>query len=269
VQRPLQKEELEQANMASHNDWDDGALARCISTLQSSAYDGEGYTICMWNPKPEIAQQAIHLLMWLGAPKGFRVFLFWRDDPRILTATGILTPKNVNGGFAVPNTPQLFIYRSEEWDRVLLHECIHALGWDWPSFPVQPCWKLAPNSTLLPYLFEAWTELFAEWLWCLWWAPEDDTTGYTWSLQREWQEVQALQVLARSSDRWMETTNAFAYYVLKTALAPRIDFLLIMGSEIVPTEVCERAGVELDRLRARPVRPKRMRLRMTNPKIHE
>ena len=105
----------------------------------------------------------------------------------------------------------------------------------------------------------------------MWWAPEDDTTGRTWSLQREWQEVQALQVLVRSSDRWTETTNAFAYYVLKTALAPRIDFLLIMGSEIVPTEVCERAGLELDRLRTNAtfVKAKRMRLRMTNPKIHE
>jgi hypothetical protein len=210
------------------------------------------------------------MLTWLGAPAGFQVFLFWRDDPRCAAADEPLTPANVNGGFAVPGVPQVFIYRSEEWDRVLFHECIHALGWDWHAFPVQPCWKLSPHSVLMPTLFEAWTELFAEWLWCLWHAPPSDTTGRTWQQQRRWQDAQAIQVLTRSTDVWNETTNVFAYYVLKAALAPHMTLLLMLDKEVNQLEVCELAGAGIDRLRTTASRrhPRAMRLRMTNPDIH-
>jgi hypothetical protein len=216
-----------------------------------------------------VAQEAIHLLTWLGAPAGFQVYLFWRDDPRNATAEELLTPANVNGGFAVPGIPKIYVYRSEEWDRVLLHECIHALGWDWNPFPQQSCWKLPSGSTLMPTLFEAWTELFAEWLWCLWHAPATDTTGKTWMLQRKWHIQQAIQVLARYKGVWKETTNVFAYYVLKTALAPQISLLLILDKEVNQLELCETAGIELDRLRmqAKHIKPRSMRLRMTNPSI--
>lgn len=239
--------------------------------MSGHAYDGNGYTILIWGPAPPaVPQQAIHMLTWLGAPRGFQVFLFWRDDPRTATAAELLQPGNVNGGFALPGTPQIFVYRLEEWDRVLLHECIHALNWDWAEFPVQSCWKLPPSSKLMPSLFEAWTELFAEWLWCLWHAAPSDTTGRIWRQQRRWQEQQALQVLARHTGVWKETTNVFAYYVLKTALAPHIDLLLLLGNEVNQLEICELAGRELDRLRAAAanIAPRAMRLRMTNPSIH-
>jgi len=210
------------------------------------------------------------MLTWLGAPAGFQVFLFWRDDPRYADADEPLSPANVNGGFAVPGVPQVFIYRSEEWDRVLFHECIHALGWDWHAFPVQPCWKLAAHSVLMPTLFEAWTELFAEWLWCLWHAPIHDTTGRTWQRQRQWQDAQAIQVLTRSTDVWNETTNVFAYYVLKASLAPYMTLLLMLDTEVNQLELCELAGAGIDRLRgaASRQRPHKLALRMTNPDIH-
>ena len=269
--RSLHPSELAEATAASKNDWDEGAISTALSTLPSQAYDGNSYTILIWgHPPKEIPQEAIHLLTWLGAPPGFQVYLFWREDPRNAKAEEPLNPKNVNGGFAVPGIPKVYIYRSEEWDRVLLHECIHALGWDWPEFPIQSCWKLSPSSKLMPTLFEAWTELFAEWLWCLWYSPSSDTTGQTWQIQRKWQDQQALQVLARHTGVWKESTNVFAYYVLKAALAPHINLLLLLGSEVNQLEICELAGKELDKLRnlAKHEVPRDMRLRMTNPSIH-
>jgi len=261
---------LHEAKLSSKNDWDAGAISSALS-MPSNAYDGNSYTILIWgNAVPKIAQQAIHMLTWLGAPAGFQVYLYWRNDPRHAEANEKLTPGNVNGGFAVPGISKIYIYRSEEWDRVLLHESIHALGWDWPEFPIQPCWKLSSSSKLMPTLFEAWTELFAEWLWCLWYAPPSDTTGTTWIKQRKWQNMQALQVLARADPVWNETTNVFAYYVLKAALAPYLPLLLILDKEVHQLELCVKAGVQLDILRARAkhIKSTKLALRMTNPAIH-
>lgn len=263
--------ELVEATAASKNDWDGGAISTALTSLSSQAYDGNSYTILIWGKSPTaIPQEAIRLLTWLGAPAGFQVYLFWREDPRTANAKEPLNANNVNGGFAVPGISKVYVYRSEEWDRVLLHECIHALGWDWPEFPIQPCWKLHPSSKLMPTLFEAWTELFAEWLWCLWHSSPSDTTGKTWKQQRTWQDQQAVQVLARHKGVWKETTNVFAYYVLKAALAPHINLLLLLGSEVNQLEICELAGKELNNLRYRAKHevPHDMRLRMTNPSIH-
>jgi hypothetical protein len=263
---------MDVAKEASRNDWDGGAVLTALSSLPAHAYDGHGYTILVWGDPPIIVpQQAIQMLTWLGAPSGFQVYLFWRHDPRDAETDEPLGPENVNGGFAVPGIHKVYVYRSEEWDRVMLHECIHAFEWDWANFPVQPCWDLPRSSKLMPTLFEAWTELFAEWLWCLWYAPPEDNTGRTWKQQRYWQDQQAIHVLARHKGVWKETTNVFAYYVLKAALARHMDLLLLLGNEVNQLEICELAGKGIQRLRdrAKHVKPSPLTLRMTNPSIHK
>ena len=116
----------------------------------------------------------------------------------------------------------------------------------------------------MPTLFEAWTELYAEWLWCCWFAPNDPTA---WDRQKQWQRFQAVQILARAPTVWKETTNVFAYYVLKAALAPQFNLLLLLGKEVNSMELCTPM---LDRLRAKAqtVKPIKLALRMTNPSIH-
>jgi len=256
---------LDEAKQASNNTWDGGAIRTSLKTLEAHAYDCNSYTILIWgHAPPQIAQQAAHLLTWLGAAAGFQVYLFWNDNKREVEANEWLTPETVNGGFAVPGIPKIYIYRSEEYERVLLHETIHALKWDWNDLTVQPCWKLPTNSTLMPTLFEAWTELYAEWLWCCWFAPNDPTA---WDRQKQWQRFQAVQILARAPTVWKETTNVFAYYVLKAALAPQFNLLLLLGKEVNSMELCTPM---LDRLRAKAqtVKPIKLALRMTNPSIH-
>ena len=214
---------------------------------------------------PHIAKQTNALFHWLGAPAGFTLILFWRDDPRILRATEWPGRRQVNGGFAVTGSNLITVYRQEEWDRVLLHEAIHALGWDWdvPS-TVLPCWGMDPRSTLSPHLFEAWTELYAEWLWCGW-------HNKSWLRQRAWQQQQAVQVLCRAPRVWKEETNIFAYYVLKTCLAPHIAFLWSISplhtSEERTYVLCELVTPTLRRLRtiAETTRPSTLSMCMTAP----
>jgi hypothetical protein len=236
----------------------------------------------------QVAAETDAILAWLGAPHwgadpsrggtphwgadpsrggtpNLKIYLWYRDDPRTLQANEWPTRKNVNGGWATPGQPEIVIYRQEEWQRVLIHETIHAMKWDWPIGPTpQPCWKLNATDKLMPHLFEAWTELYAEWLLTAW------NCG-SWTKQRQWQDFQATQLLARAKHQWQEDTNIWAYYVLKAALAPHIEFLWVAGCGTKGAEqsyiLCTLVGPELERLRARAktTTPVTMRLCMTVP----
>jgi len=211
-----------------------------------------------------IASEADALLAWMGTPAGFRVCLWWRDDARKIGAHEWPSRATVNGGWATPGSNAIFIFRSEEWDRVLLHETIHALEWDWKLPKPMPCWGLEEDDQLAPALFEAWTELYAEWLWCGW-------HNVPWAEQRAWQDAQATQILARRAQlpKWSENTNVFAYYVLKAAMAPHIALLWAQQQQQPDANtLCALVRPELDRLRSmsRETKTEAMSLRMTKGK---
>ena len=231
----------------------------------------QGSTLFLITPEPSkgqsIAQEVNAILTWLGANKGFNIYLWYRDDPREIKANRWPTREQVNGGWTIVGTPNIVIYRSEEWQRVLIHEMIHAMKWDWKiGLTPAPCWKMNKTDKLNPHLFEAWTELYAEWLACAYY-------GKSWAKQREWQDFQATQILARSTHKWEEDTSIFAYYVLKAALAPHFEFLWVFGNGKTPQEkqyvMCGLVTPELDRLRAlaKHTVPQDMSLRMSVPDI--
>lgn len=175
------------------------------------------------------AAYCFRILRFLGAPPGFVVH-WWRiPKPRVLTANNFPTRAEVNGGWAYRGRPAVWLYRLEEWDRVLIHECIHALDWDvHPSAAVKTCLESSQNGQLMDALGEAATEFNAEWFWCIIHAPDKDTTGETWKKQKQWQLNQAYIIIARNGDRpWSEDTSVFAYYVLKAALAQDDDLFLL------------------------------------------
>jgi hypothetical protein len=179
-----------------------------------------------------VAKKLQSLFQWLDPGRSFQIFLWLRTDPRWLDTKDWPSRRTVNGGWTIPGSSAICVYREEEWDRVVLHEMIHALEWDWkmPDTP-DACWSANPGS-YTPALFEAWTELLAEWFWCAW-------NGVPWETQRTWQTRQALQILARHDTKrsnWSENTSVFAYYILKTALAPYMPFLWLHQNGDTPEE---------------------------------
>lgn len=213
----------------------------------------------------EVAKKLEGIFQWLDPVRPFQIFLWLREDPRQVNTGEWPSRRSVNGGWTIPGSSAICVYREEEWDRVVLHEMIHALQWDWkmPEVP-DTCWSANPGS-YTPALFEAWTELLAEWFWCAW-------NGVAWTQQRKWQEEQALQILARHDRKqtdWSENTSVFAYYILKTALAPYMPLLWIHQNGDTPIErnafLCRIVGPELARLeeKAIQVRIKPLSLRMT------
>jgi hypothetical protein len=252
--------------------WDDGVISNFMKKAEGTAYDTpSGHTLLLFSEPGTSQGESIvvkleRMLSWLGVGRPFKVVLWWRDDPRFLGANAWPTRRNVNGGWTRSGSSAICVYRAEEWDRVVFHEMIHALEWDW-KMPQRPlsCWGLSDDSVVYPALFEAWTELYAEWLWCAW-------TGTSWERQRLWQDEQAVQLLARHRRKggaWDENTSIFAYYILKAALATHIEFLLFFQNGNDAGEryavLCDMVRPRLEELRqfAELAVPRSISLRMT------
>jgi hypothetical protein len=274
--RPLRVEERALVQkQATDSSWDENTIGGFLKTggVTAAAVDlrGGGKLLFVTQDHRElasIASQTDALFAWLGTPPGFTLILFWRDDPRNIREDEWPSRRSVNGGYTYAGSNTIIVYRQEEWDRVLLHEAIHALRWDWDVPPTpMPCWGLSADSQLSPHLFEAWTELYAEWLWCGW-------HNKSWSAQKDWMRVQAVQILARnstSSASWRENTNIFAYYVLKAALAPHFAFLWSLQRSMDASTrsyvLCDMIAGDLAGLRRDAVstRPQSVSMRMTRP----
>jgi hypothetical protein len=251
--------------------WDEGKIHRFMNQPRTQGYAVDlmgGGILVIYTDKhsviASVAKTVDAILTLLGTPRGFTVYLWWRDDPRILEADAWPTRTEVNGGWASPGKPAVHVYRKEEYVRVILHEAIHAMEFDWtmPSTPLL-CWGLGEDANVSPHLAEAWTELYAEWLYCGWY-------NISWETQKQWQEHQAIQILARQGSRtWSENSNIFAYYVLKAALAPHISFLWTFRNGQTKEEekrvLCSLVTPKLSSMReqAKRIKPKKISMCMT------
>jgi hypothetical protein len=236
--QPMDLEELTPVRMELQkriNDGFDGgrtaAWARKQSTWRSVRDRHTGHTVHCISDRESSELTAdlimgLRLLAWMrstGAP----VTWFWWDQPwmRVLPAQTIPGRNHVNGGWAVPGIPEVHVYRREEAHKVLLHETIHALLLDVPHARMDTV-RVAFEAQLggrrlWPHLGEAYTELFAEWLWSIAGSQTGSLTDVRrrWELQRQCARQQAAIVWSRI--RGMSTaedTNIFAYYVLKYVL---------------------------------------------------
>jgi len=145
--------------------------------------------------------------------------MYWWDNPWTRSIPGNVDPgpEHVNGGWAIPGIPEVHVYRREEALKVMIHETIHARLLDVRADLVKPVlaqFEARLGRRLWPHLGECYTELFASFLWSL-----TNKNTKAWSHQLRCSKKQAGQVWARIHDSHEdETTNIFAYYILKWVL---------------------------------------------------
>lgn len=165
----------------------------------------------------------LRILRWMSF-SGKPIVWYWWDQlwTRVLPAHTEPGRDHINGGWAVPGTPEVHVYRREEAHKVLIHETIHALLLDVPHAEIAPTlrhFEHALGRRLWPHLGEAFTELFAEWLWSIASASSLTDSAKRWRHQLRCSAKQAGQVWARIRTQTTdEDTNVFAYYVLKWVL---------------------------------------------------
>jgi len=159
------------------------------------------------------------------------VWYWWDQDwTRVLPAGAIPGKEHLNGGWAVPGVPEVHVYRREEAHKVMIHECVHALGLDVPTAvmdPIRVRFEGALGRRLWPHLGEAFTEFYAEWLWSIAAARSLADAAKRWTYQRACSEGQAAVVWGRIRGlKEPEDTNVFAYYVLKWVLMGHVGEVL-------------------------------------------
>jgi len=213
------------------NEFDGGHTARWLSTLQSPTWRAvqgpTGHTIHCVSDRPfeELTADlrfGLRLLGWMS--QRVAVTWYWWDHPwpRILPAVEEPRQVHLNGGWAVPGVPEVHVYRREEAHKVMLHETIHALGLDVPAALVEgPRAELEAilGRSLWPHLGEAFTELYAEFLWSISTASSLSDAAQKWRYQLSCSAHQAGVLWARiRGSKQNEDTNVFSYYILKWVL---------------------------------------------------
>ena len=223
------------------NDYDGGATAAWIAGLTNPVWRAvrdahTGHSIhCVsdrgFDELTADLRLGLRILNWMST-KTPVVWYWWDHDwPRILPAGVIPGKEHLNGGWAIPGIPEVHVYRREEAHKVMIHESIHALELDVPTSVIDPIrnrFEQALGRRLWPHLGEAFTELYAEWLWTIVTGPGFVSVSKRWAYQLACSEKQAAVIWTRIRDlKQNEDTNVFAYYILKWVLMQHMEEVLM------------------------------------------
>lgn len=184
-------------------------------------------------------------------------FVFWLvpcPSNRSFPSRGQVMPKHINGGFTyvhsdmvsgdaevvngVTEVPEvnIYIYRLEEFPKVMLHETLHHSRIDthqqWAISEIDALKKhynIHHSTIFLPNeaIVEAWAVIMHTAFLAIEFHMPFDTL---WQKELEWMRLQASRLIAyqyRGSSQhhphrmWRETTNSYCYIVLKALLLER------------------------------------------------
>jgi len=141
-----------------------------------------------------------------------------------------VTSANINGGFTYKTGDIVYIFREEEYPKVMLHEAIHHTHLDpVPSNLVgvetlfRDTFNIATNMRFLPA--EGVVEAFAVYYQCKFIADETNIPfDAIWSRELTYMREQSAAIISSSKTKpWFETTNAFAYIVVKWLCCMNMD----------------------------------------------
>jgi hypothetical protein len=144
--------------------------------------------------------------------------------------------EHVNSAYTYANGDTVFIFRREEFPKVMLHEAIHHVctidtAMDWTQdqlgrlfemFRVDQTTVLRPNEAIVEAMAELFHTAFI--------AQEYGFDAQMLHMREvKWSLQQAKRVLARQgSGLWREDTHAFSYYVLRSILVFNPDEFLTL-----------------------------------------
>jgi hypothetical protein len=153
--------------------------------------------------------------------------------------TKILGPREINSGFAERNK-KLCIFRSEELNKVLVHELIHYLDLDLQDVDFKDFYKffnISPNQKVL--LNEAYTEIIAILINSI--IDSDNITSNRTILNNElkFSFYQVAKILlfygfadaneffqANTNTKFKQNTSIFSYFIVKTILLYNLNTFL-------------------------------------------
>lgn len=152
-----------------------------------------------------------------------------------------IAQKHMNGGYTYPSNGKIYIYRFEEFPKVMLHETLHHSPMDtqiwnarslhalytffnisWDQCPVHCSTNILPNEAVV----ETWAEIYQ----LIFMSMEMGVPlKLLWEKELQSAILQTAKLLKFQEDHtpvWKETTHAFSYIVLRSILLWNIDAFL-------------------------------------------
>jgi hypothetical protein len=170
------------------------------------------------------------------------IWLIPADLPRTFPGTerDVITAKNINGGYTYSNNGEVYVYRLEEFPKVLMHEVIHKTELD-----TSEKWDAKKVATLKRLLnIDAKTNLIVNeavvethaliYHLCFLSMQLGMSLQMLYDTELEWSRRQTLRILSKQGRlpgrKWCEDTNAYCYVVLKYFLLYNVKEFLRIGT---------------------------------------
>ena len=218
-----------------------------------------------WVPRITELVDWIHRLpqsSW-SSDRRLSIVVFLTPFPKSYPADGShqLDTCAINSGQTISymDRTEIHIWRSEECWKVLIHELLHAFGWD-RFVPSSSSSGSSPSSIIIGGVTiknesEALVEAVARYLYLGWIAnnqalpllPFDQTLDALWTNQWQWSVNQWRHLRERP---WTTTTNTVAYYPLTLALLshPHSFYEWIQRAHTAPNDWIRIRNESIDRL---------------------
>lgn len=148
----------------------------------------------------------------------------------------LISVENINGGYTDTNTNNIYILRSEEFSKVILHEILHHCKRvhnveEWTSNQISRLkyeFNIDKDCSLIPN--EAVVELWANIMHCLFLSFYYKISyKVLLSKELEYSLIQSSKILEKQkklfTGKWNEYTNAYCYIIFKCILLKNMDKL--------------------------------------------
>ena len=177
------------------------------------------------------------------------------QNKRLLPKTkdSIITSENINAAYTYTNNEYIYIYRDEEFPKVMLHEMIHKsplhiINWDTASEQrLYDFFKIHDSTFLIPN--EAVVETWANILQCCFVACEHNMKFSDVKIMLKREADWALHLASKmvkygykpnnnNNKLWYEKTHSFSYIIFRSCFLHRLDeFIAISSDSIKLTEM--------------------------------
>jgi hypothetical protein len=180
----------------------------------------------------ESFQQASAVMQYFGITKYINIYIIMAPFKRLLPQNGeTLTPDHINGGYTHHLGNEIFIIRSEEFSKVILHEIlhhcsdVHSEAWTNKHIDMLKAkFDIAKSTLLIPN--EAVVELWATVMHCMFLCFEYGIDFMQLLKFEFYKSMQLCNKVYKMQQKmpagWYEHTNAYAYIVFKTILLKHI-----------------------------------------------
>lgn len=166
---------------------------------------------------------------------------------RLLPTKGLISPVHINGGFTYITNHNIYIYRCEEFPKVMMHELLHNSKLHLESwgnenmtrlktvFNVDASVNLIPNEAVV----EAWAEIFHTAMLCIELKLPVANHYKMMTIEATWARSRAIKMLDSRppNSLWEENTSAFSYIMIRGSIIRDVNAFVKLYDSVVTPEV--------------------------------